>query len=299
MGFRRAGGEPGAGPGRLEHRHHHLRGPARGLDGSPGPAGRAAGTHQRLARVPGRADHARVCGRADRRHLDRRGSRRDRRSADPVRAGAGRRFVARAGAVAWLYADLACCRRGHHVDVDPRAGGLMAPGRGRADRHHRDGPPRTRQVPAEHPVERPGAPAATSARPGGGGAPLGRADRHLHPVDGPGPGGRIGPRPPDARSGRDAGEHGVGHRSLCRVAGLPRRERSTWPSASAPKGPSFWPSMRGGWTGTALGGSSARSRPPRRDQQGGRAPHAAPRVHLYQFGCRGPAAGCAGSGLPR
>ena len=83
MGFRRAGGEPGAGPGRLEHRHHHLRGPARGLDGSPGPAGRAAGTHQRLARVPGRADHARVCGRADRRHLDRRGSRRDRRSADP------------------------------------------------------------------------------------------------------------------------------------------------------------------------------------------------------------------------
>ena len=161
----RAGGEPRPSPERLEHRHHHLRGPAAGLDGSPGPAGRGAGTHQRIARVPSRAGHARLRGRAYRRHLDRRGSRRDRRSAEPVRACARRRHVAGAGAAASLYGDPARCQHGHRVDVDPRASGLMAPGRDRADRHHRNGSPRTRGVPAEHPVERPGPPGTSGARP--------------------------------------------------------------------------------------------------------------------------------------
>ena len=39
-----------------------------------------------------------------------------------------------------------------------------------------------------------------------------------------------------------------------------RPGRSTWPSASAPKGRCSWPRTAGGWTGTAPGGPSARSR---------------------------------------
>lgn len=52
-----------------------------------GPQGAVQVTGQRVAGVPGRARYSRLRGRAHCRHLDRRGARRDRRSAEPVGAG--------------------------------------------------------------------------------------------------------------------------------------------------------------------------------------------------------------------
>jgi hypothetical protein len=137
----RAGGESLPDPERLEHRHHHLRGPAPGLDDPPGPAGRGADSGQRAAGVPGRARYSRLRGRAHHRHLDRRRGRRASGSAEPVRARARRRHVQGAGAAASLYRDPACGQHGDRLALDPRPSCLVAPGRARADRYHRPGPP--------------------------------------------------------------------------------------------------------------------------------------------------------------
>ena len=64
----------------------------------------------------------------------------------------------------------------------------MAPGRDHADRHHRHGPPaNSRGHPAEHPVERPGPPGTSGARPGGRGAPVRASGSPSTPGRWPGP----------------------------------------------------------------------------------------------------------------
>jgi hypothetical protein len=93
--------------------------------------------------------------------------------------------------------------------------------------------------------------------------------------------GCVSPKPPAPTSKPSASSAATAPWSLpARAARWPPsrsrrepRERSTWPSANAPKDQSSWPLPVGGWTGTAPRGSSAESRAaPRSLSRSGRTP---------------------------